>query len=163
MSSSQSCVETSTDSSNSWEPNQKFHTLTGEVRKLDFPLLFNCWENIPTPVYLCMCAAFTNEISYIQMCTLCYTYINICIYIHVIYVSVYIYYVTIDYFEFIQFHHCPLAHWPLFSHNKGFLQILFPSRPQNQRLENHDLPCRWPAGCKTGKNGWSGGRCGDVM
>ena len=32
MSSSQSCVETSTDSSNSWEPNQKFHT--GEVRQL---------------------------------------------------------------------------------------------------------------------------------
>ena len=35
-SSSQSCVETLTDSSNSWEPNQKFHSLTGPVRKLDF-------------------------------------------------------------------------------------------------------------------------------
>ena len=43
-----------------------------------------CWENIPTPVYLCMCAAFTNEISWDIIHTDAYTmlhfYISYCIY-----------------------------------------------------------------------------------
>ena len=55
--------------------------------------------------------------------------------------------ITIEQINFITFHHYPLARrWRHCFLKKGFPRNPFPSRPQSQRLENHDLPYRWPAG-----------------
>ena len=66
VSSSQSCVEISTDSSNSWETNQKFHTLTGEVGQIQtawFPIVILLGKH---SVCVPMCAAFINKMWYVQ-------------------------------------------------------------------------------------------------
>ena len=87
MSSSQSCVEISTGSSNSWEPNQKFHTLTGEVRKFDFPLSFAGKKIRPLHFYAYVCSNYKQNITYSDAYTLLFNTYNYIMSVHLIFVT----------------------------------------------------------------------------
>ena len=94
---------------------QKFHRVTGEVRKLDFPLSFagKKYPTLTASLYIGVCEAFIKKISQIQMHTLyyyiiyiyiaisflCIWYVYTYIYIHIHY----IWYYTVGIYTYCKF------------------------------------------------------------